>query len=60
MLIEARAEHDNLPGIEANRKQELKIEKAKVLQELAGKTKILMSGDTGEMFMKQLLDNIPE
>ena len=56
MLMEARAEMEFLEGIKANRKQELRLEKAKVLQELAANSKILMTGDQGDDFMRKLFD----
>lgn len=56
MLMEAWAENEFIEGIKANRKQELRIEKAKVLQELAANSKMLMTGDCGDEFMRKLFD----
>lgn len=55
MLLEAEAESKAIEGIQANRKQELKLEYAKAITELAGNSSMLVSGDAGEEFMKSLL-----
>ncbi len=60
MLMEARAEAEQIGGIEANRKHELRLEKARVMQKLAQQCKLIFTGDTGDAFLKGLIENINE
>lgn len=55
MLLEAEAENGAIEGIQANWKQELWLEYARALTELAGNSQMLVSGDAGDDFMKSLL-----
>jgi len=54
-LVEAEAEMSNINGIDAMRKHHLAMAKAEVLQEIARRAKIVMSGKTGDDLLKELI-----
>lgn len=54
-LVEAEAEMSNINGLDAMRKHHLAMAKAEVLQEIARRAKIVMSGNSGDKLLKELL-----
>ena len=54
-LLEAEAEMANISGIDAMRKHHLAMAKAEVLQEIARRAKIVMSGSSGDALLKDLI-----
>jgi len=54
-IVESEAEMANVAGLDAMRKHHLAMAKSEVLQEIARRAKIVMSGTTGDALLKDLL-----
>lgn len=59
-MMEAEAEAEAIVGIRETRKQEVMLEKAKAVGDLAEKSKLMFTGDTGDQFLKNLLSNLTD